>query len=114
MQDVALHLLDLYAMHAPSLALDRHSERAVPLYVTYPPPMSLLAWLARSSQETLAAHITQAQIWIRQQAPAPAAPGTLEHSVRMARNNDTLPSTMYSAHPDDGGRTVATRYRLLS
>lgn len=110
-QDVALHLLHLYGMHAPSLTMDQRSDRAVPLHVTYPPPMSLLAWAACSPTETLGARVTQAQIWIRQQ---PMAPGTREQHVRVARNDDALPSTMYSAHPDDGGRSVATRYILLS
>jgi len=110
-QDVALHLLHLYGMHAPSLTAEPRSDRAVPLHVTYPPPMSLLAWVARSPKETLVARITQAQIWIRQQ---PVALGPHEERVRLARNDDTLPPTMYSAHPDDGGRSIATRYMLLS
>lgn len=110
-QDVALHLLQLYGMHAPSLVSDVRSDRAVPLHVTYPPPMSLLAWATQSPKETLLERITQAQIWIRQQ---PMAPGPHEQRVRLARNDDTLPSTMYSAHPDESGRSVATRYILLS
>ncbi|WFD24138.1 beta-glucosidase [Malassezia equina] len=110
-QDVALHLLQLYSMHAPSLVSDVRSDRAVPLHVTYPPPMSLLAWATQSPKETLLMRITQAQIWIRQQ---PMALGPHEQRVRLARNDDTLPSTMYSAHPDESGRSVATRYILLS
>ncbi|WFD06972.1 beta-glucosidase [Malassezia vespertilionis] len=117
-EDVAHHVLDLYVAQLPSMTETQPSGRAVPLHVSYPPPLGLLAWrrmLTDNPAQKLDSKLTQIKIRLRQDAQqrnaAMAAPVRTSNREDVRGADDALPATMYTPEKP-GTQTAATRYLL--
>ena len=115
-EDVAYHVFSLYTAHASSLG--ETGRGPLPAYVSYPPPLGLLAWRALRLEKTLPtspadldALLTQAKIKLRHDEQARAEPERVQRQRAVARAQDALAPTMYRAELL-GQQMVATRYLL--
>lgn len=107
--DVALSLLRLYDQHAPALGIPDKRAR-IPAHVVYPPPLGLLFW--RMHVADVRDTVTQAQIWIRQDASRLSTDSAQQRYADAARRNDSLASSLLTPEPKDAAHVIATRYTL--
>ncbi|WFC99369.1 beta-glucosidase [Malassezia yamatoensis] len=115
-KDVAMQILSMYQAYLPHL--ESHGSHPIPPYVSYPPPMGLIAWYNTRCKAALPVTtaelehaLTQTKIRLRQDEEARKQPENLRRKYAVKRAMDSLPTTMYRADPLEQ-QMVATRYLL--
>ncbi|WFD43462.1 beta-glucosidase [Malassezia psittaci] len=115
-KDVAMQILSMYLAYLPYL--ESRGNHQIPSYVSYPPPMGLIAWHNIRCKAALPVNtadlehaLTQTKIRLRQDEEARKQPENLRRKYAVERAMDSLPTTMYRADPLEQ-QMVATRYLL--